>query len=103
MNLRGAAGGAAPRQAGRMPAGRRSPTRRAKAVTPHLAGSARYPAARLPGNLTPRSPGAADRDPHRLGRRDVFRAHAVSAPNSATTRVPYRRPFAAAMAWSTVW
>ena len=27
---------------------------------------------------------------------------AVSAPNSATTRVPYRRPFAAAMAWSTV-
>ena len=34
MNLRGAAGGAAPRQAGRMPAGRRSPTRRAKAVTP---------------------------------------------------------------------
>jgi len=38
MNLRGAAGGAAPRQAGRMPAGRRSPARRAKAVTPHLAG-----------------------------------------------------------------
>jgi len=30
MNLRGAAGGAAPRQAGRMPAGRRSPTRLAK-------------------------------------------------------------------------
>jgi len=38
MNLRGAAGGAAPRQAGRMPAGRRSPTRLAKAVTQHLAG-----------------------------------------------------------------
>ena len=48
------------------------------------------------------APRAADRDPHRLGRRDVFRARAVSAPNSATTRVPYRRPFVAAMAWSAV-
>ncbi len=28
---------------------------------------------------------------------------AVSAPNPAATRVLHRRPFAAAMAWSTVW
>jgi len=41
MNLRGAAGGAAPRQAGRMRAGRRSPARRAKAVTPRLVGHRR--------------------------------------------------------------
>jgi len=36
MNVRGAAGGAAPRKAGRIRVGRRSPTRSCQAVTPHV-------------------------------------------------------------------
>jgi len=69
MNLRGAADGAAPRQAGRMAAGRRSPTRLAK---PWLRAWPARPATRLPGNLTPQVAGrcrprpAPTRPPRRL-------------------------------------
>ena len=60
----------------------------------------RYPAARQPHPRRRALQTATRTDPAAATSSGRARSQ---APNSATTRVPYRRPFAAAMAWSAVW